>query len=99
MVVSRSWQQCITEGIVYGRGGSGCLKNTNAGDDSAIKRVATSLSIASIESVGHHLPPFRHPVVSFISKTKFVHILCDFPNNAFKDMTYSCRLPDHQTSR
>ncbi|GFW15315.1 HTH_Tnp_Tc3_2 domain-containing protein [Trichonephila clavipes] len=39
-------------------------RNTNAHDDRAIIRAATSSRTASLESVRRHLPPSRHPVVS-----------------------------------
>ncbi|GFV35713.1 HTH_38 domain-containing protein [Trichonephila clavipes] len=42
MVVARCWQQLITEGRVYRRGGSGRPRNTNDREDRAIRRVATS---------------------------------------------------------
>ncbi|GFS52739.1 HTH_38 domain-containing protein [Trichonephila clavipes] len=42
MVVARWWQQWITEGRVYRRGGSGRPRNTNDREDRAIRRVATS---------------------------------------------------------
>ncbi|GFX25249.1 hypothetical protein TNCV_1274101 [Trichonephila clavipes] len=42
MVVARCWQQWITEGRVYRRGGSGRPRNTNDREDRAIRRVATS---------------------------------------------------------
>ncbi|GFX88174.1 transposable element Tcb2 transposase [Trichonephila clavipes] len=42
MVVARCWQQWITEGRVYRRGGPGRPRNTNDREDRAIRRVATS---------------------------------------------------------
>ncbi|GFU38496.1 putative DD41D transposase [Trichonephila clavipes] len=42
MVVARCWQQWITEGRVYRRGGSGRPRNTNDREDRAIRRVVTS---------------------------------------------------------
>ncbi|GFU82670.1 uncharacterized protein TNCV_2900111 [Trichonephila clavipes] len=62
MVVARCWQQWITEGRVYRRGGSGRPRNTNDREDRAIRRVATSApttSLASIDSTP--LTSFRHP--------------------------------------
>ncbi|GFY18658.1 HTH_Tnp_Tc3_2 domain-containing protein [Trichonephila clavipes] len=64
MVVARCWQQWITEGRVYRRGGSGRPRNTNDRDDRAIRRVATSAPTTSLASIQRHLPPSRHPVPS-----------------------------------
>ncbi|GFU72672.1 hypothetical protein TNCV_4816301 [Trichonephila clavipes] len=52
MVVARCWQQWITEGRVYRRGGSGRPRNTNDREDRTIRRVATSAptNVASIDS-------------------------------------------------
>ncbi|GFV83859.1 transposable element Tc1 transposase [Trichonephila clavipes] len=61
MVVARCWQQWITEGRVYRRGGPG--RNTNDRKDRAIRRVATSPT-TSLTSIQRHLPPSRHPVPS-----------------------------------
>ncbi|GFS66191.1 follicle-stimulating hormone receptor [Trichonephila clavipes] len=63
MVVARCWQQWITEGRVYRRGGSGRPRNTNDREDRAIRRVATSAPTTSL-SIQRHLPPSRHPVPS-----------------------------------
>ncbi|GFV93731.1 hypothetical protein TNCV_366321 [Trichonephila clavipes] len=49
MVVARCWQQWA-EGRVYRRGGSGRPRNTNDREDRAIRRVATSDNVASIDS-------------------------------------------------
>ncbi|GFW62616.1 HTH_Tnp_Tc3_2 domain-containing protein [Trichonephila clavipes] len=64
MVVARCWQQWITEGRVYRRGGSGRPRNTNGREDRAIRRVATSAPTTSLASIQRHLPPSRHPVPS-----------------------------------
>ncbi|GFY31143.1 transposable element Tcb1 transposase [Trichonephila clavipes] len=64
MVVARCWQQWITEGKVYRRGGSGRPRNTNDREDRAIRRVATSALTTSLASIQRHLPPSRHPVPS-----------------------------------
>ncbi|GFX10319.1 hypothetical protein TNCV_1867141 [Trichonephila clavipes] len=64
MVVARCWQQWITEKMIYRRGGSGRLRNTNACDNHAIKTIATSSLPMSQESVRCNLPLSRHPVVS-----------------------------------
>lgn len=64
MVVARCWQQWITEGRVYRRGGSGRPRNTNEREDRAIRRAATSAPTTSLASIRRHLPPSRHPVVS-----------------------------------
>ncbi|GFX36141.1 transposable element Tc3 transposase [Trichonephila clavipes] len=64
MVVARCWQQWITEGRVYRRGGSGCPRNTNDREDRAIRRVATSAPTTSLASIQRHLPASRHPVPS-----------------------------------
>ncbi|GFS96962.1 HTH_Tnp_Tc3_2 domain-containing protein [Trichonephila clavipes] len=63
MVVARCWQQWITEGRVYRRGGSGRPRNTNDREDRAIRRVATSPT-TSLASIQRNLPPSRHPVPS-----------------------------------
>ncbi|GFX00986.1 HTH_Tnp_Tc3_2 domain-containing protein [Trichonephila clavipes] len=64
MVVARCWQQWITEGRVYRRGGSGRPRNTNDREDRANRRVATSAPTTSLASIQRHLPPSRHPVPS-----------------------------------
>ncbi|GFS72841.1 HTH_38 domain-containing protein [Trichonephila clavipes] len=64
MVVARCWQQWITEGRVYRRGGSGRPRNTNDREDRAIRRVATSAPTTSLASIQRHLPLSRHPVPS-----------------------------------
>ncbi|GFV15279.1 HTH_38 domain-containing protein [Trichonephila clavipes] len=64
MVVARCWQQWITEGRVYRRGGSGRPRNTNDREDRAIRRVATSAPTTSLASIQRHLPSSRHPVPS-----------------------------------
>ncbi|GFU05454.1 HTH_38 domain-containing protein [Trichonephila clavipes] len=64
MVVARCWQQWITEGRVYRRGGSGRPRNTNDREDRAIRRVATSAPTTSLASIQRLLPPSRHPVPS-----------------------------------
>ncbi|GFU78313.1 hypothetical protein TNCV_4601121 [Trichonephila clavipes] len=64
MVVAQCWQQWITEGRVYRRGGSGRPRNTNDREDRAIRRVATSAPTTSLASIQRHLPPSRHPVPS-----------------------------------
>ncbi|GFU33645.1 hypothetical protein TNCV_1421451 [Trichonephila clavipes] len=64
MVVARCWQQWITEGRVYRRGGSGRPRNTNDREDRAIKRVVTSAPTTSLASIQRHLLPSRHPVPS-----------------------------------
>ncbi|GFX42022.1 transposable element Tcb2 transposase [Trichonephila clavipes] len=64
MVVARCWQQWITEGRVYRRGGSGRPRNTNDREDRTIRRVATSAPTTSLASIQRHLPPSRHPVPS-----------------------------------
>ncbi|GFT85766.1 HTH_Tnp_Tc3_2 domain-containing protein [Trichonephila clavipes] len=62
MVVARCWQQWITEGRVYHRGGSGRPRNTNDREDRAIRRVATSAPTTSLASIQRHFS--RHPVPS-----------------------------------
>ncbi|GFV24024.1 transposable element Tcb2 transposase [Trichonephila clavipes] len=42
MVVARCWQQWITEGRVYRRGGSGRPRNTNDREDRAIRRAVST---------------------------------------------------------
>ncbi|GFS52962.1 hypothetical protein TNCV_331031 [Trichonephila clavipes] len=60
MVVARCWQQWITEGRVYRRGGSGRPRNTND------RRMQSEewLLTTSLASIQRHLPPSRHPVPS-----------------------------------
>ncbi|GFU59679.1 HTH_Tnp_Tc3_2 domain-containing protein [Trichonephila clavipes] len=62
--IARCWQQWITEGRVYRRGGSGRPRNTNDCEDRAIRGVATSAPTTSLASIQRHLPPSRHPVPS-----------------------------------
>ncbi|GFS89474.1 HTH_Tnp_Tc3_2 domain-containing protein [Trichonephila clavipes] len=62
--IARCWQQWITEGRVYRRGGSGRPRNTNDREDRAIRRVATSAPTTSLASIQRHLPPSRHSVPS-----------------------------------
>ncbi|GFV65774.1 HTH_38 domain-containing protein [Trichonephila clavipes] len=51
MVVARCWQQWITEGRVYRRGGSGRPRNTNDREDRAIRRGHFGTNnVASIDS-------------------------------------------------
>ncbi|GFV56923.1 hypothetical protein TNCV_1869641 [Trichonephila clavipes] len=57
MVVARCWQQWITEGRVYRRGGSGRPRNTNDREDRAIRRVATSAPTTSLASIQRHSLP------------------------------------------
>ncbi|GFX65310.1 retrovirus-related Pol polyprotein from transposon TNT 1-94 [Trichonephila clavipes] len=57
MVVARCWQQWITEGRVYRRGGSGRPRNTNDREDRAIRRVATSAPTTSLASIQTYLLP------------------------------------------
>ncbi|GFW21005.1 HTH_Tnp_Tc3_2 domain-containing protein [Trichonephila clavipes] len=64
MVVARCWQQWITEGRVYRRGGSRRPRNTNDREDRAIRRVAISAPTTSLASIQRHLPPSRHSVPS-----------------------------------
>ncbi|GFX91227.1 transposable element Tcb1 transposase [Trichonephila clavipes] len=64
MVAARCWQQWITEGRIYRRGGSGRPRNTNDLENRAIRRVATSAPTTSLASIQRHLPPSRHPVPS-----------------------------------
>ncbi|GFX14885.1 hypothetical protein TNCV_1486271 [Trichonephila clavipes] len=54
--VARCWQQWITEGRVYRRGGSG---REHKFEDRAIRRVATSAPTTSLASIQRHLPPFQ----------------------------------------
>ncbi|GFV14968.1 transposon Ty3-I Gag-Pol polyprotein [Trichonephila clavipes] len=63
MVVARCWQQWITEGRVYRRGGSG-PRNTNDARSCNQKssHFGTNNILASISR--RHLPPSRHPVPS-----------------------------------
>ncbi|GFV01372.1 transposable element Tc1 transposase [Trichonephila clavipes] len=69
MVVARCWQQWITEGRVYRRGGSGRPRNTNDREDRAIRRVATSgtNNVASIDST---------PLTSFQTSSSVDWISC-----------------------
>ncbi|GFW83214.1 hypothetical protein TNCV_2508541 [Trichonephila clavipes] len=64
MVVARCWQQWITEGRVYRRGGSGRPRNTNDREDRAIRKSGHfgTNNVASIDSTPLTSPPSRHPV-------------------------------------
>ncbi|GFX25851.1 hypothetical protein TNCV_2639951 [Trichonephila clavipes] len=63
MVVARCWQQWITEGRVYRRGGSGRPRNTNDREDRMKSgHFGTNNNVAT--SIQRHLPPSRHPVPS-----------------------------------
>ncbi|GFW43978.1 transposable element Tcb2 transposase, partial [Trichonephila clavipes] len=64
MVVARCWQQWITEGRVYRRGGSDVPGTQMIARDRAIRRVATSAPTTSLASIQRHLSPSRHPVPS-----------------------------------
>ncbi|GFU97502.1 hypothetical protein TNCV_1913571 [Trichonephila clavipes] len=59
MVVARCWQQWITEGRVYRRGGSGRPRNTNDREDRAIRRVATSAPTTSLFNATYLLPDIQ----------------------------------------
>ncbi|GFX38965.1 HTH_Tnp_Tc3_2 domain-containing protein [Trichonephila clavipes] len=59
MVVARCWQQWVTEGRVYRRGGSGRPRNTNDREDRAIRRVATSAPTTSLASIQRHFTSFQ----------------------------------------
>ncbi|GFT91177.1 HTH_38 domain-containing protein [Trichonephila clavipes] len=65
MVVARCWQQWITEGRVYRRGGSGTSQEHKRSRGSCNQKSghfpAPTTSLASIQ---RHLPPSRHPVPS-----------------------------------
>ncbi|GFW62969.1 hypothetical protein TNCV_4453171 [Trichonephila clavipes] len=50
MVVSRCWQQWITEGRVHRRGGSGRPRNTNDREDRAIRSGHFGSNVASTDS-------------------------------------------------
>ncbi|GFV47637.1 HTH_38 domain-containing protein [Trichonephila clavipes] len=50
MVVARCWQQWITEGRVYRRGGSGRPRNTNDREDRAIFGTNNVASIFSFQT-------------------------------------------------
>ncbi|GFV02636.1 HTH_Tnp_Tc3_2 domain-containing protein [Trichonephila clavipes] len=58
-VVARCWQQWITEGRVYRRGGSGRPRNTNDREDRAIGRVGTSAPTTSLASIQRHFTSFQ----------------------------------------
>ncbi|GFV98022.1 uncharacterized protein TNCV_4447831 [Trichonephila clavipes] len=64
MIVAQCWQQFITEGIMYRRGGSRRPRNINANDDHAIIRAAPFSRTTSLELVRRNLPPSKHPVAS-----------------------------------
>ncbi|GFV20852.1 transposable element Tc1 transposase [Trichonephila clavipes] len=59
MIVTRCWQQWITEGRVYRRGGSGRPRNTNDREDRTIRRVATSAPTTSLASIQRHFTSFQ----------------------------------------
>ncbi|GFU76407.1 HTH_38 domain-containing protein [Trichonephila clavipes] len=59
MVVARCWQQWITEGRMYRRGGSGRPRNTSDREDRAIRRGPLRHQTTSLASIQRHLPPFQ----------------------------------------
>ncbi|GFU78755.1 HTH_38 domain-containing protein [Trichonephila clavipes] len=64
MVVARCWQQWITEGRVYRRGGSGRPRNTNDRERSCNQKSGHLAPTTSAVSIQRHLPPSRYPVPS-----------------------------------
>ncbi|GFU14360.1 transposable element Tcb2 transposase [Trichonephila clavipes] len=99
MVVARCWQQWITEGRVYRRGGSGRPRNTNDREDRAIRRVATSAPTTSLASIQRHLPPSRHPAVStgFLPTSGNLSVT-DWRRVIFSDESrFSLSADDHRT--
>ncbi|GFU65281.1 HTH_Tnp_Tc3_2 domain-containing protein [Trichonephila clavipes] len=99
MVVARCWQQWITEGRVYRRGGSGRPRNTNDREDRAIRRVATSAPTTSLASIQRHLPPSRHPAVStgFLPTSGNLGVT-DWRRVIFSDESrFSLSADDHRT--
>ncbi|GFX49393.1 transposable element Tcb2 transposase [Trichonephila clavipes] len=101
MVVARCWQQWITEGRVYPRGGSGRPRNTNDREDRAIRRVATSAPTTSLASIQRHLPPSRHPAVSTgFLPTSATWSVTDWRRVIFSDESrFSLSADDHRTWR
>ncbi|GFU25442.1 HTH_Tnp_Tc3_2 domain-containing protein [Trichonephila clavipes] len=99
MVVARCWQQWITEGRVYRRGGSGRPRNTNDREDRAIRRVATSAPTTSLASIQRHLPPSRHPAVSTgFLPTSAAWSVTDWRRVIFSDESrFSLSADDHRT--
>ncbi|GFS85824.1 HTH_38 domain-containing protein [Trichonephila clavipes] len=59
MVVARCWQQWITEGRVYRRGGSGRPRNTNDREDHAIRRVALGTNNVAKFNATYLLPDIQ----------------------------------------
>ncbi|GFU16822.1 HTH_Tnp_Tc3_2 domain-containing protein [Trichonephila clavipes] len=101
MVFARCWQQWITEGRVYRRGGSGRPRNTNDREDRAIRRVATSAPTTSLASIQRHLPPSRHPAVStgFLPTSGNLSVT-DWRRVIFSDESrFSLSDDDHRTRR
>ncbi|GFW61264.1 transposable element Tcb2 transposase [Trichonephila clavipes] len=99
MVVSRCWQQWITEGRVYRCGGSGRPRNTNDREDRAIRRVATSAPTTSLASIQRHLPPSRHPVPSRETiRRRLTESVTDWRRVIFSDESrFSLSADDHRT--
>ncbi|GFU83745.1 transposable element Tc1 transposase [Trichonephila clavipes] len=99
MVVARCWQQWITEGRVYRRGGSGRPRNTNDREDRAIRRVATSAPTMSLASIQRHLPPSRHPAVSTgFCRPRATWSVTDWRRVIFSDESrFSLSDDDHRT--
>ncbi|GFV02246.1 uncharacterized protein TNCV_3455691 [Trichonephila clavipes] len=99
MVVARCWQQWITEGRVYRRGGSGRPRNTNDREDRAIRRVATSAPTTSLASIQRHLPPSRHPAVSTgFCRPRATWSVTDWRRVIFSDESrFSLSDDDHRT--
>ncbi|GFV34811.1 HTH_Tnp_Tc3_2 domain-containing protein [Trichonephila clavipes] len=99
MVVARCWQQWITEGRVYRRGGSGRPRNTNDREDRAIRRVVTSAPTTSLASIQRHLPPSRHPAVSTgFCRPRATWSVTDWGRVIFSDESrFSLSADDHRT--
>ncbi|GFT97888.1 transposable element Tc1 transposase [Trichonephila clavipes] len=94
MVVARCWQQWITEGRVYRRGGSGRPRNTNDREDRAIRRLATSAPTTSLASIQRHLPPSRHPVPS---RETIRRRLTEVGEEPTDESRFSLSADDHRT--
>ncbi|GFY16638.1 transposable element Tc1 transposase [Trichonephila clavipes] len=98
MVVARCWQQWITEGRVYRRGGSGRPRNTNDREDRAIRRVATSAPTTSLASIQRHLPPSRHPCRLDFCRPRATWSVTDWRRVIFSDESrFSLSADDHRT--
>ncbi|GFT29456.1 HTH_Tnp_Tc3_2 domain-containing protein [Trichonephila clavipes] len=99
MVVARCWQQWITEGRVYRRGGSGRPRNTNDRERSCNQKSGHfgTNNVASIDSTP--LTPSRHPAVSTgFCRPRATWSVTDWRRVIFSDESrFSLSADDHRT--